>query len=351
MTLNSLISHHLCSAVCTHTLLLEQPVVSARLGRRNRYALAALIAAILLWFELPDLEDSHYARAGIPITLSHYEIVSRHMRVKSTLESGKTEGILHIKRAFEVLLNEERRKVYDRFGDLEPDLIGNANLPFAATALAFAYHILSCIICAVMFQNGAMAITRYGIFLYSGIAFALEIESRFIGGSNLFKNVFYFDRMLPFQRALFLRGVSPALGLLLNVFCVNCFVDTDGLSMQLWKSVVTTNRVIMERMSDVVNATAYLKSVATSSSASLKAASQKDGQKPVERAMEEDKDLSDCNDVWESLDDNEKRKVLALMKSVVQQADEKKKSEGYLQALKAPAMYLLAFLVVKYFSS
>lgn len=91
--------------------------------------------------------------------------------------------------------------------------------------------------------------------MYSAIAFAVEIESRFISNSFLFESVVYLNSLLPFQRVMLVRAIPPALGLMLNLLCVNFYTDTEKLNQYLWQSAVSTNRIIMEKMADVVEAT------------------------------------------------------------------------------------------------
>ncbi|KAK1936497.1 hypothetical protein X943_003872 [Babesia divergens] len=384
MALNRLICHYLCSAAATHTLLLEQNVVSGRLSRFNRHSLAILIAAVLLWFELPDLQTSHYATLGLPVGASHYEIMAQHSRIKMEIQrNGQPADIAQIKRAFDVLANENKRKMYNMFGDLESELIGDVNLPVVATALAFAYHILSCIMSFALFRANSISLTRYIMGMYSAIAFAVEIESRFISNSSLFESVFYLNSLLPFQRVMLVRGIPPALGLILNLLCVNFYTDTEKLNQSLWQSAVSTNRIIMEKMADVVEATNFVKSRAVSSSASIKLTSSEGDQRRVSMQIVDyqwailplhidiiytcieiiwhknaDKTIAkdvlsteNLMEIVQSMDESQRQKVIDLFKAAAAKGTEKKADGGWVDTLKGPVTYLMIFVALRYLSS
>ncbi|GIX65403.1 DNAJ-like molecular chaperone protein, putative [Babesia caballi] len=341
MGINALIGHHLIGAAATHTLLVEPNFFSKWMSQRIRFAVVAVVASVLVWQGLPDTGESLYAKVGLPVTASQYDIVTLHARTRMDLQvvscrsdcaltlqkNGATDNAAELRSAFEVLVNEEKRNVYNRFGDMQSNLIGDVNLPVVSAALALSFYILSSVLCIAFFSSAQLAFTRYLMFLYSAVAFALEMECRFVKNSSVFTHIYYVNEMLPFQQIALLRGLAPATALLINLFCAYFYVDTDRLQMFLWHSAVTTNRVLLERMTDLVDATNYIKSLPSPSTAHLRPAapSASNDEKPKETANVEDssgdakpqaggKSANSLKEILESMDDAQREKVAELLK-------------------------------------
>ncbi|GFE55618.1 DNAJ-like molecular chaperone [Babesia ovis] len=275
-------------------------------------------------------------------------------------QNGAPENIDAIKNAFQVLIHEERRNMYDRFGDIQSHVVGEAHLPVIATALAIAYHALSSIICFALYRSSQLALTRYLMFMYSAISFALEMECRFVGSSSVFKGVFYLNQLLPYQQVQLLRGLAPAIALLLNMICAYFFVDLERLSYFLWHSSVSTNRVILEKMADVVDATNYVKSMSSPSTAHMKVSagstemphvqSKKDGQQDAGTLNAQSSSSQQLLNLIESLDETQRQKMMDVLKRSTD-ADTKEDEEqgGWFNTVKSTAIYLAIFFLIKYY--
>ncbi|CDR94806.1 DnaJ domain containing protein, putative [Babesia bigemina] len=271
MSLNTLVGHHLLGAAVTHTLLPETGYAATRLGRKIRFSIVALIISALLWRELPDDSETLYGMVGLPTNATQYNIVTQHSKIKAEMQDNASmENADKIKEAFQILMNEEKRRGYDRFGDVQSSLFADADLHVVATVLSLAFHALSCIMCIAFFSSNQFALSRYFMFLYSAIAFALEMECRFVKNSSFFKNIYYVNELLPFQQVALMRRIAPSVALLLNLVCAYFFVDMDKFHLFLWHSAVSTNRAIIEKMTDVVDATNYVRTLPSHSTAGLR---------------------------------------------------------------------------------
>ncbi|ORM39634.1 Nucleoredoxin [Babesia sp. Xinjiang] len=371
MGINVLIGHHLCGAVTTHTLLSEKNIIASSLGRKTRYAIVTLIISALIWRELPNPHRSLYTTLGLPTTASQYDIVTLHARSKAEFQKkGSPENLEEVKNAFQLLMNQEKRNRYDRFGDLEHPVINDANLPIVATALAIAYHLLSCIICFAFYRNRQLSLTRHVMSMYSAIAFALEMECRFVKGSTTLKNIYYLNKLLPFQQVELLRGVAPALALLVNMVCVCLFVDLDKMMQFLWHSSVSTNRVILEKMIDVVDATSkhtadaiekqltdYVRTLTESTTAHLKTSHENQRNKQIEEYTDgtsstnnkcHSKNTGDILNIIESMDEAQRQKVANLLKLSASEYNERDKTwKSWIDILKSPILCVALFILMK----
>ncbi|GBE60044.1 DNAJ-like molecular chaperone [Babesia ovata] len=229
--------------------------------------------------------------------------------------------------AFQILMSEEKRGVYDRYGDIQSALFGDADLPVVATSLSLAYHALSCILCIAFFSSNQFALSRYFMFLYSAISFALEMECRFVKTSSFFKNIYYVNELLPFQQVALMRRIAPAVALLLNLICAYFFVDMDKFHLFLWHSAVSTNRAIIEKMTDVVDATNYVRTLPTHSSAGIRASTSSE---QTAAASDDDvksdggkssgsssKSANAVKEILDSMNETERQKVAELLKITV----------------------------------
>nr|BAN64309.1 conserved hypothetical protein [Babesia bovis] len=359
MGINKLLCHHLCAVTATHTLLVEKNPSKRRFSRRCRFAIVILIISVLFWHGLPNTGNTLYSTVGLPSNATQYDVVTHHSRMKTRFQKeGAPENAEDIKNAFQILLNDEKRKMYRRFGDLDTDVMGESNVALVPAALGLAYHALSSIICFALYGTSQMAFTRYVMMLYSSIAFALEMECRFVTANSIFKNIFYVNKLLPFQQIALLRGAAPAIALFLNAICARLFVDIERLSYFLWHSSVTTNRVILEKMVDVVDATNYIRSRGPKSTAHVKLKKSVQKQLNVsseDETSEEKEDDSHASDdtgkivkILESMDVSQRKKVAKLLEKS-EGDNETEEATGWFERLKTPAIYFALFVLFKYY--
>ncbi|KAK2197635.1 bifunctional Chaperone J-domain superfamily/DnaJ domain [Babesia duncani] len=322
MGFNELLSHHFCVAAATQTLLVNE---NEKLHDINKfasmfditdekwiiigYSIIILIASVLLYHEIPDTGGSLYSALGLSNNVTHFDIVSLYSRFKLHVrQNGPSENFDALKEAFDVLVNEESRSTYNRFGDLDLGMISNTSFPTVITVLALSYQILSCILCCTLNRSNKLRTTRYAITLYSAIVFALEIETRFVKKSDILDDIPYLGNLLPFQRIQFLRSITPSLTLFLNMIASHFCVDNDRQNFLLWRSAVTSNRLIVEKLADVINATNYMKTLPTNSSG------QRGDGKSTEETKEQKPKLTEFLD---SLDENQVQQLIEALSAYV----------------------------------
>lgn len=343
MGLNSLICHTVCGSVATYLLLLNDGVVTRKINKFISYSimyanivflgysLFIIIASILLYYEIPSEKDTYYYLLGLPINARHREILNSYTTFQRHVKTyGGSDKTALFKRAFEVLSDQESRKLYNLFGDIIVDFKNQDGIQIITITAALSYYVICCILFCLLNRSPRLKIARYILILYNAVAFSLEVEIRFISAVQLFENLFVFNHLLPHQHIQLLRSLSPVVMMLATLATVGYTVDTDKVNLLLWESALATNRIIMEKMGDVVDAAGNLKSLDL---------------KEVPRTTSNGKDgPSDSPNILESLDPEQRKKLIDLLKN----NDEKNGKFKVYDILKSASIYLVTLLAFRY---
>lgn len=162
MGLNALIGHNILCSVTTHAFLLNKKLVTSKLDKIWRYSLVILIASALLVYEAAGIPKSYYNNLGLRIHARQYEIAREYKKFRDNL--NRTDNIdnrIEIKKAFEVLSNDESRALYDHFGDIEYESLSSTTLAIVVTSLALSFQVLSCILSCTLNSSKKLKISRY----------------------------------------------------------------------------------------------------------------------------------------------------------------------------------------------
>ncbi|EKX74359.1 chaperone protein DnaJ, putative [Theileria equi strain WA] len=331
MGLSTLICHSICGSAATYLLLLNDCIVAKRINKFIRYSLFILIASILLYNEIPSEKDTYYHLLGLPINARHKTILNSYTTFQRQIKAyGGSDKNTAFKRAFEVLSDQESRKLYNSFGDVIVDFKKIEGIQIITITAALSYYVISCILFCLFSRSPRLKIARYVIILYNAIAFSLEVEIRFISAIQLFENIIFLNNLLPFQHIQLLRALPPVVMMISSFVTAGYIVDMDKVNLLLWESALATNRIIMEKMSDVVDAAGDLKSL--------------DSKQTPRTILNEKDKSSDLSNLFDSLGPEQKKKLVELLKS----SDKKKGKSKVYEFLKSAAIYLATVLVFRY---
>ncbi|BAM39557.1 DnaJ-like molecular chaperone [Theileria orientalis strain Shintoku] len=331
MGLNGLLGHSVVAALANSLLLVGENMVTKKVNSFFRCSLHVLIASVLFLCELPKFKDTYFAYLGLPITATHSEVLKSYDTIQEQLKNGAPKVVAMIKRAYEVLSNQETRILYSLYGDVAIAAKTPQDFTIILITVSFSYYALSTIVCCVFNRSNRLRFARYVCVLYNAIAFFLEVEMRFFYAS-IMTHVFYLKTLLPYQHIEFLRAIPPFVMMAASLFTHFFTVDYDKLNLFLWQSTVATNTAIIEKMSKVVNATEYLKNVGTDDinvSKDLSDSAEKDGT---------------LGDMLNSLDEDKKKRLMDLLSS-----ESGKKKNRVLDMLKVGVIYFVMFISMKVF--
>ncbi|UKK00803.2 DnaJ-like molecular chaperone [Theileria orientalis] len=331
MGLNGLLCHSVVVAVANYVLLVGENFVTKNVNSLFRCSLHVLIASILFFCELPKFKDTYFAYLGLPMTATHSEVLKSYDTLQEQLKTMAPNVVAMIKRAYEVLSNQETRILYSLYGDIAIAAKTPQDFTIILVTVSFSYYALATIVCCVFNRSNRLRFARYVCVLYNAIAFFLEVELRFFY-STFMTRLFYLKTLLPYQHIEFLRAIPPFVMMAAALVTHFFTVDYDKLNLFLWQSTVATNTAIIEKMGKVVNATEYLKNVGTDEgnfSKDLSGSTEKDGS---------------LADMLNSLDEDKKKRLMDLLNS-----EGGKKRNRVLDMLKVGVIYFVMFISMKIF--
>ncbi|EAN34304.1 putative integral membrane protein [Theileria parva strain Muguga] len=334
MGLNVLLCHTVISAVANNLLLVGDHFVVKKFNSIFRFALHAAIASFLFYHELPKLGDTYFSYLGLPITATHSDVLKSYDKIQDFLKTGSPEVVAKIKRAYQILSNQESRILYSVYGDVDIDAKNPQDFTIIVLTVSLSYYCVSAILCCALNRSNRLKFAKYVTVLYNAIGFFLEVELRFLY-AGFMKNVFYLNKLLPYQHVEFLRAIPPFVMMVASLLTHSFITDMDKLNMLLWQSAVATNGVILEKMANVVNATDYLRSLG------------RDNLNLPEDLFKFEPRGSGFGEFLDSLDESQKKKLVDLLSNG---NGKTKKSKSKIMGFLKPALiYIVMFLIIRVF--
>ncbi|UKJ88408.2 DnaJ-like molecular chaperone [Theileria orientalis] len=265
------------------------------------------------------------------MTATHSDVLKAYDTIQEHLKTAAPNVAASIKRAYEVLSNQETRILYSLYGDIAIAVKTPQDFTMILITVSFSYYALATIVCCVFNRSNRLRFARYVCVLYNAIAFFLEVELRFFYATFMTR-MFYLKTLLPYQHIEFLRAIPPFIMMAASLLTHFFTVDYDKLNLFLWQSTVATNTAIIEKMGKVVNATEYLKNVGTD-----------DVNYTKDFSDSTEKDAS-LGDLLNSLDEGKKKRLMDLLNS-----EGGKKKNRLVDMLKVGVIYFVMFISMKVF--
>uniref|UniRef100_A0A3B0MZA8 DnaJ-like molecular chaperone, putative n=1 Tax=Theileria annulata TaxID=5874 RepID=A0A3B0MZA8_THEAN len=354
MGLNVLLCHTVISAVANNLLLVGDHFVVKKFNSIFRFTLHALIASFLFYHELPKLGDTYFSYLGLPITATHSDVLKSYDRIQEFLkvswninnliQTGSPDVVAKLKKAYQTLSNQESRMLYSAYGDVDIDAKNPQDFTIIVLTVSLSYYCVSAILCCALNRSNRLKFAKYITVLYNAVGFFLEVELRFLYACFM-KNIFYLNKLLPYQHVEFLRAIPPFVMMVASLLTHSFVTDMDKLNMLLWQSAVATNGIILEKMANVVNATDYLKSLG------------RDNLSLPEDLFKFEARGSGLGEFLDSLDESQKKKLVDLLNNGVslllinyfQNGKAKTPKSRIIEFLKPALIYIVMFLVIRVF--
>eukprot|EP00922_Rhytidocystis_sp_ex-Travisia-forbesii_P057973 GHVS01085774.1.p1 GENE.GHVS01085774.1~~GHVS01085774.1.p1 ORF type:complete len:392 (+),score=46.08 GHVS01085774.1:39-1214(+) len=204
-------------------------------------------------------EQNLYELLGLPVTASRSEVQSTYRRLAVKYHPDKNpdpeakEFFDKIRKAQEVLTNDNLRNTYTRFGDFKD--VGDVNSShFWDVLFVAAIQCLIPLFFGYLYTFGKDSQVARKVFLcYVGLAFCMELLMRF--GHNTeyaFCWVPGLRAMLPFEKVKALQGLVPVVlnGVLLLGSSLH--KDEEGLAEKVSTLTLQTNLELVERADSLV---------------------------------------------------------------------------------------------------
>lgn len=259
-----------------------------------RYAIYVLILSYLVYKGVPWDRENYYIYLNITPNATKQEIQTAYRQAAKIYHPDKNPNVaddssfIKLKLAYDILTNDVRRSYYNRFGDYKNGEVDD-NAATLLICLSLVQQIMFFIIGYFLSYPKKLKFSRQIFLVYNIASFCFELQFRFIEDDTTFDWLPFFGYLLPFEKILLLRTLFPIVFFL--SICISNYIYTDknATIVFLMRSILATNRVIVERTNDVVESTNYLKNNGAQLLAKLQQA-RKTGDTPMinGKASEED---------------------------------------------------------------
>lgn len=229
-----------------------------------KYATYAVILSYLIYKGVPWDRENYYIYLNITPHATKQEIQTAYRQAAKIYHPDKNPDVaddssfIKLKLAYDILTNDVRRSYYNRFGDYKNGEVDD-NTATLLICLSLVQQVMFFIIGYFLSYPKKLKFSRQIFLVYNIASFCFELQFRFIEDDSTFDWLPFFGYLLPFEKILLLRTLFPIVFFLSICISNYIYADRNAAIMFLMRSILATNRVIVERSNDVVESTNYLR--------------------------------------------------------------------------------------------
>lgn len=232
--------------------------------QKIKSAVYVAIFSFLLYKGIPWKRENYYLYLNVTPNATKQEIQTAYRQSAKIYHPDKNTDVsadssfIKLKLAYDVLTDDVRRSYYNRFGDYKNGEIDDSTATLLI-CLSLVQQTLFFIVGYFMSYPKKSRFSRQIFLVYNIASFCFELQFRFIEDDTTFDWLPYFGYLLPFEKILLLRTLFPVVFFL--SICISHYIYSDKTAslVFLMRSILSTNRVIVERAHDIVDSTNYLK--------------------------------------------------------------------------------------------
>lgn len=222
------------------------------------------ILSFLLYKGIPWNRENYYLYLNVTPNATKQEIQTAYRQSakiyhpdKNT-DSAADSSFIKLKLAYDVLTNDVRRSYYNRFGDYKNGEVDDSTATLLI-CLSLVQQTLFFIIGYFLSYPKKSRFSRQIFLVYNIASFCFELQFRFIEDDTTFDWFPYFGYFLPFEKILLLRTLFPVVFFLSICMSHYIYNDKTATLVFLMRSILATNRVVVERTEDIERSVNYLK--------------------------------------------------------------------------------------------
>ncbi|SBT87844.1 DnaJ protein, putative [Plasmodium malariae] len=233
--------------------------------QKFRYAIYVLILSFLLYKGIPWNRENYYTYLNIAPNATKQEIQTAYRQAakiyhpdKNPDESANT-SFIKLKQAYDILTDDVRRSNYNRFGDYKNGREVDDNTATILICLSLVQHTMFFIIGYFLSYPRKLEFARQIFLVYNIASFCFELQFRFIEDDTTFDWLPSIGYLLPYEKIKLLRMLFPVVFFISICSSAYTYTDRNATLIYLMRSILSTNRILVERSNDVVDSTNYLK--------------------------------------------------------------------------------------------
>ncbi|SOV14140.1 DnaJ protein, putative [Plasmodium sp. DRC-Itaito] len=232
--------------------------------QKFKYAAYILILSFLLYKGVPWKRENYYTYLNITPNATKQEIQTAYRQAAKIYHPDKNpdesanSSFIKLKQAYDVLTDDVRRSNYNRFGDYKNGEIDD-NTATLLICLSLVQHTMFFIIGYFLSYPKKLEFSRQIFLVYNIASFCFELQFRFIEDDTTFDWLPALGYLLPYEKIKFLRTFFPIVFFISICASAYSYTDKNANLIFLMRSILSTNRIIVERSNDVIESTNYLK--------------------------------------------------------------------------------------------
>ncbi|CDU17592.1 hypothetical protein YYC_02576 [Plasmodium yoelii 17X] len=229
-----------------------------------KYAVYALIFSFLIYKGIPWNRENYYIYLNITPNATKQEIQTAYRQAAKIYHPDKNSdesadsSFIKLKHAYDVLSDDVRRSNYNRFGDYKNGEVDD-NTATLLICLSLVQHAMFFIIGYFLSYRKQLEFSRQIFLVYNIASFCFELQFRFIEDDTTFDWLPVIGYLLPYEKIKLLRMIFPIVFFISICISAYAYTDRNASLIYLMRSILSTNRIIVERSNDVVESTNYLK--------------------------------------------------------------------------------------------
>ncbi|CAD2090212.1 DNAJ-like molecular chaperone protein, putative [Plasmodium vinckei brucechwatti] len=229
-----------------------------------KYPVYALIFSFLVYKGIPWKRENYYAYLNITPNATKQEIQTAYRQAAKIYHPDKNSdesadsSFIKLKHAYDVLSDDVRRSNYNRFGDYKNGEVDD-NTATLLICLSLVQHSMFFIIGYFLSYRKKLEFSRQIFLVYNIASFCFELQFRFIEDDTTFDWLPVIGYLLPYEKIKLLRMIFPIVFFISICISAYAYTDRNASLIYLMRSILSTNRIIVERSNDVIESTNYLK--------------------------------------------------------------------------------------------
>eukprot|EP00922_Rhytidocystis_sp_ex-Travisia-forbesii_P055182 GHVS01081727.1.p1 GENE.GHVS01081727.1~~GHVS01081727.1.p1 ORF type:complete len:397 (+),score=76.20 GHVS01081727.1:124-1314(+) len=224
---------------------------------------AAVVCLAALELRRGSSHRNLFTDIGLPNTATRQQIHQAYRHLSKAYHPDKNpdvpdaeERFYDLKKAYDVLSHDVHRSNYKRFGDMHDQTKGGGEIDDKVVGVVVALSLVTQGLCYVIgyfctFPQ-SFRLARQMILVFNLGVFCLELHMRFVE-EDAYSDLPFIGPMLQFERIHLLRGLFPSVLCGCLMFSNYLFVDQQAVTCYLLKGVLSSNRVLCERMQALAN--------------------------------------------------------------------------------------------------
>ncbi|VWU48371.1 DnaJ protein, putative [Hepatocystis sp. ex Piliocolobus tephrosceles] len=229
-----------------------------------RYTIYVIILSFLLYKCIPWNRENYYTYLNITPNATKQEIQTAYRQAAKIYHPDKNpdeyanSSFIKLKEAYDILTDDVRRSNYNRFGDYKNGDVDDSTATLLI-CLSLVQHTMFFIIGYFLSYPKKLEFSRQIFFVYNIASFCFELQFRFIEDDTTLDWLPSVGYLLPYEKIKLLRMLFPLVFFISICSSVFTYTDKNATLLYLMRSILSTNRIIVERSNDVIESTNYLK--------------------------------------------------------------------------------------------